>query len=113
MHFKKYHKTQQSASAVVAVLEQGIRILTPHQALTLKSAYSGVVHIVHGRVWATFDGPHCGPANDLGDRVLLEGDELQVRADQRLVIEPWARSARDLVYFDFKWEPPQSPKPIA
>ncbi len=113
MHFNKSHKTQQSATSDVAALEQGVRILEPHHALTLKSAHPGVVRIVHGRAWATFDGPHCGPANDLGDRVLLEGDELHVRAGQRLVIEPWERSARDLVYFNYKWEQPHLPKLVA
>ena len=113
MHFNKSHKTQQSATSDVAALEQGVRILEPHHALTLKSAHPGVVRIVHGGTWATFDGPHCGPANDLGDRVLLEGDELHVRAGQRLVIEPWERSARDLVYFNYKWEQPHLPKLVA
>lgn len=110
MRFKKSQKTQQSMSQDGALLEQGIKVLEPHRALTLRSAHAGVIQVVHGRVWATFDGPHCGPANNLGDRVLREGDELKVRADQRLVIEPWARSAQDLAYVNFKWEQPHLTK---
>ncbi len=105
MRLDKSHISQQSTTPDLASLEPGIRILEPHHALTLQSPLAGVMEVIHGRVWATFDGPHCGPANDWGDRVLQEGDELHVHADQRLVVEPWARSARELVYFNFKWEP--------
>ena len=102
-------KTQQSAGAVFAPLVAGGWVLAPHHALTLRSAEPGVMRVVHGRVWATVDGPHSGPANDQGDLVLQQGDALHVRADQRLVIEPWARCSNDPVYFS--WAPltvPQS-----
>lgn len=110
MRFKKSQKTQQSTLSDGVLLAQGIRVLEPHQAVTLRSALPGVMRVVHGRVWATFDGPHSGPANNLGDRVLREGDELQFRADQRLVIEPWARFAQDLTYVNFKREQPHLTK---
>jgi hypothetical protein len=103
MYFQNIHNSQQSSLGETLPLTAGGWILEPHSALTLQSAEPGVMRVVRGRVWATVDGPHSGPANDLGDRVLQQGEALQVRADQRLVIEPWARSANEPVYFS--WEP--------
>ena len=99
-------KTQQSDCAELSPLSlarAGGWVLPPHHALTLRSVEAGVMRVVHGRVWATVDGPHSGPANDLGDLVLQQGEAIEVRSDQRLVIEPWARCSNDPVYFS--WEP--------
>lgn len=96
-------KTQQSGHTDLGLNSAGGWMLEPHRALTLHSAEAGVMRVVHGRVWATVDGPHSGPANDQGDLVLQQGEAIEVRADQRLVIEPWARCSNDPVYFS--WEP--------
>jgi hypothetical protein len=61
-------------------LEQG-------RAATLRPREDGVLRVAHGRLWLTFDGPHTGPANDLGDRILGAGEHVRVRAGRRLVIE--------------------------
>lgn len=103
MVFQNVPNSQQFRFSETRPLTPGGWILAPHSALTLHSAEPGVMRVVRGRVWATVDGPHSGPANDLGDQVLQQGEALQVRADQRLVIEPWARLANEPVYFS--WEP--------
>ena len=75
-------------------------------AVTLRAASAAVLRINHGRVWATVDGPHAGPANNQGDLVLKAGDRLTLKAGQRVVIETWksgAASANEAVYFS--WDP--------
>ena len=78
-------------------------------AVTLHDVHAAVLRITHGRVWATVDGPHCGPANNQGDLVLNAGERLTVQAGQRVVIEPWGSSAsgasraNEAVYFS--WDP--------
>lgn len=61
--------------------------LDPARAVTLRPREDGVLRIAHGRVWLTFDGPQAGPPNDLGDRVVGAGEDVRVRAGQRLVME--------------------------
>ena len=72
-------------------------------AVSLKDARAAVLRITHGRVWATVDGPHAGPANNPGDIVLQGGDRLTLQPGQRVVIEPWRASANEAVYFS--WDP--------
>ncbi len=62
-------------------------------AVHLRGKEAAVLRINAGRVWATLDGPHSGPANDLGDRVLAAGEHLTLPAGQGVVIEPWSRAA--------------------
>jgi Protein of unknown function (DUF2917) len=59
------------------------------RAVTLHDANGAVLRITHGRVWATVDGPHAGPANNRGDIVLEAGQRLTVPPGRRVVIEPW------------------------
>jgi len=75
--------------------------LAPGRAVTLLPGETGVLRVAHGEVWATWDGPHEGPPNDLGDRFLSVGDQLTVPAGRRLVLEP--RHSRASAYF--AWEP--------
>jgi hypothetical protein len=63
------------------------------RALTLQPREAGELSISQGRVWATFDGPHPGPANDRGDLVLKPGERLQLKAGQRVVLESWGAAA--------------------
>ena len=83
--------------------------LSSGHAVTLRDAHAAVLRITHGRVWATVDGPHTGPANNQGDVVMEAGQRLTVLAGQRVVIEPWraksptAANDSDAVYFS--WDP--------
>jgi hypothetical protein len=87
---------QQSAGAL-----PGTWKLVAGRALTLEPREAGVLRIAHGCLWATLDGPHDGPPNDQGDRVIGPGDQLRLQAGQRLVIEPWSRQAPAY----FSWDP--------
>lgn len=75
--------------------------LSPGQALTLKSAQGGRVRVASGRLWATFDGPHAGPANDRGDHLLAAGELIALRPGERLVVESVSPSASASI----EWEP--------
>lgn len=75
--------------------------LSPGQALTLKSARGGRVRVASGGLWATFDGPHAGPANDRGDHLLEAGELIALRPGEQLVVESASRSASAYV----EWEP--------
>jgi len=77
------------------------RELRAGRAVSLQPAQSSKLRLASGCVWATFDGPHHGPANDWGDLVLCAGDELTLGAGQRLVIESW----RAGVPAAFNWHP--------
>lgn len=82
--------------------------LEPARAVTLRPREDGVLRIAHGGVWVTFDGPHAGPLNDLGDRVLGAGEQLRVRAGRRVVLEPVDRAAPAY----FSWDFAKQPEPI-
>jgi hypothetical protein len=73
--------------------------LLPGQALTLRPSQSGVLWVIAGSLWATNDGPHRGAGNDRGDRVLKAGESVDLRAGERLVLEPVGADAR------FGWDP--------
>lgn len=77
--------------------------LSSGHAVTLQNARAAVLRITHGKVWATVDGPHAGPANNQGDIFLEAGQRLTLRPDQPVVIEPWAARANEAVYF--AWDP--------
>ncbi|HKB52603.1 MAG TPA: DUF2917 domain-containing protein [Ramlibacter sp.] len=62
--------------------------LLPGQALTLQPRRGGVLRVAAGALWATADGPHGGPSNGRGDRVLEVGETVSLRAGERLVVEP-------------------------
>lgn len=75
------------------------------RAITLQPAEQGVLRVAHGRIWATFDGPHHGPRNDQGDHVVGVGERLWVRAGQRIVIQAWDREQPAY----FSWDPATAP----
>jgi hypothetical protein len=75
--------------------------LAAGRAITLQPREAGILRVAHGQLWATFDGPHAGPPNDLGDRFVGVGEHLRLRAGQRLVVE--ARHAKAPAYFS--WDP--------
>lgn len=76
--------------------------LDPARAVTLRPREDGVLRISHGRVWVTFDGPHAGPPNDLGDRVLGAGEQVRVRAGRRVVVESSDPGAAAYFSWDFQ-----------
>jgi hypothetical protein len=75
--------------------------LAARQAMTLQPCEAGILRVAHGRLWATYDGPHAGAPNDLGDRFLEAGSHLRLQPGQRLVIEAWSGEAPAC----FTWEP--------
>jgi hypothetical protein len=83
--------------------------LAAGRAITLQPREAGMLRVAHGRVWATFDGPHTGPRNDLGDHVLGAGERLVLRADQKLVIEAWSGESPAF----FSWDPAPAFEPAA
>ena len=82
--------------------------LAAGRAITLQPREAGMLRVAHGRVWATFDGPHAGPRNDLGDHVLGAGERLVLRADQRLVVEAWTDDSPAF----FSWDPAPAPEAV-
>jgi hypothetical protein len=75
--------------------------LAAGRAMTLEPREAGVLRVAHGRLWATSDGPHSGPLNDLGDRILGAGERVCLQAGERWVIEGW--TGRSPAYFS--WDP--------
>jgi len=77
------------------------------RATTLQPHQAGVFRVAHGAVWVTFDGPHKGAGNALGDQVLHAGEQIDLRPGQRAVVEPWFIGAIDKpsppAYFS--WDP--------
>ncbi|MEP6825865.1 MAG: DUF2917 domain-containing protein [Ramlibacter sp.] len=94
-------QTQQSqAPSLPGTWKLGAR-----RAITLRPREDGTLRIAHGSVWATFDGPHHGPLNDQGDRIVGTGSLLRLRAGQRLVVEAWGNEAPAY----FSWDPAPAP----
>lgn len=73
------------------------------RAVTLRPREDGVLRAAHGGMWVTLDGPHFGPANNLGDHFLSAGDQLTLQAGQHAVVEPWGNHAEAPAYF--AWDP--------
>ena len=84
-----------------AIARAGHWTLGNGQALGLKARQASVLRIAAGRVWATFEGPHAGAPNDLGDLMLGPGDALAVGVGRQLVIEAWNRGSQEPVSFSF------------
>ena len=96
-----------SAFAPASGTAPGTWKLPPGRAMTLSHPEPGLLEVVDGAVWATFDGPHAGPPNDLGDHFVPAGDRLWVPAGQRLVVESWRADAPALL----NWQPRAQPVP--
>lgn len=80
--------------------------LPPDRALTLRPDVAGVLQVSQGRVWVTTDGPHQGPANDWGDRVLQRGEQLQLQPGQQVVLEAYGDAVNAPAFFC--WEPAET-----
>ena len=92
---------QQSTTLGGALL--GFWKLAPERAVTLHPGEDGVLRVAQGRVWATLDGPHHGPANDWGDVILHSGEQLTLAPGQHVVVESFGEAVNEPVYFS--WEP--------
>jgi hypothetical protein len=104
MATQTFTQMQQSSSAPAL---PGTWKLIAGRAITLEPREAGTLKVAHGQLWATYDGPHSGPLNDLGDHVVGVGEQLRLRRGQRMVIE--AANGKHPAYFS--WEP--SPLPAA
>ncbi|HEY0202502.1 MAG TPA: DUF2917 domain-containing protein [Burkholderiaceae bacterium] len=82
-------ESQQWQAQGPASASAGCWRLEPGRAMRLSPAEAALLRVEQGRVWATFDGPHQGPLNDLGDLVIGAGEALHVAPRQRLVVEPF------------------------
>jgi hypothetical protein len=91
-------QTQQSPAAPAL---PGTWKLAAGRAITLRPREPGILRVAHGQLWVTFDGPHSGPRNDLGDHFIGVGEQLRLRAGQRLVVEAWNDGAPAY----FSWDP--------
>ncbi len=93
-------QSQQSAACL-----PGTWRLDGARAVTLRPREDGLLRIAHGQVWVTFDGPHAGPPNELGDFVLGAGQQLRVRAGRRVVMESTDPAAAAYFSWDFSLQP--------
>ena len=82
--------------------------LTAGHAMTLRPREAGQFAVAHGSVWVTRGGPHPGPLNAQGDRVLQPGEKLALRRGERLVIE--AVDRHQGAYF--RWDPLPAAPPV-
>ncbi len=89
-------ETQQSAPAL-----PGTWKLAAGRAITLQPLEEGTFKVAHGQMWATYDGPHKGAANESGDHIVGAGQTLRIRAGQRVVVESWNWQSPSY----FSWEP--------
>src|SRR6478609_1398259 len=102
MDAQTLNQSHQSAAAPAGAWK-----LAKGKAMTLQPREPGLLRVARGGLWATADGPHRGALNNLGDRFLQAGEQLQLRRGQRLVIEPWDRLGPAY----FTWDP--LPEPVA
>lgn len=96
MASQTHTQMQQSSPAL-----PGTWKLAAGRAITLEPREPGTLKVAHGQLWATYDGPHAGPLNDLGDHVIGVGERLRVLRGQRLVVE--ATNGGQPAYFS--WDP--------
>jgi hypothetical protein len=75
--------------------------LVAGRAITLEPRDAGVLKVAHGRLWATFEGPHAGRLNESGDHILAAGEQLRLQPGQRVVLEPWNDGCPSY----FSWDP--------
>jgi hypothetical protein len=64
-------------------------VMRTGQAVTLCPRAAGVLRVTQGRAWATIDLDRWSPLADAGDHFVVLGQDLHVRAGQRVVLEAW------------------------
>jgi len=100
MALESLSQTQQSLSGTQL---PGTWKLGAGRAMTLRPREDAVLRVAHGRMWVTFEGPHRGHGNELGDHFLHVGEQITVQAGQRVVIESMGFKREAPAYFN--WEP--------
>ena len=98
-HFLKLPARPSTGSATAWSLPHG-------QASSLRPRQDAALQVAEGHLWITFDGPHSGHGNQLGDHFLSQGEQLLVRAGQRLVVEALGR--RGAPPARLQWAPPRA-----
>ena len=89
-----------------------VQTLAPGQALTLRPARAGVLHVQRGAVWATRRGPHAANAGAAGgDDVLRAGQRLRLHAGEVLVLEPIAVPGTPAQRVALHWRPKWPARP--
>jgi hypothetical protein len=75
--------------------------------MALRPACAGTLRVNKGRAWATFDMLPASPLGDAGDHFVLPGQDLVVRAGQRVVVEalPAKCAGAPLDGITLLWEP--------
>jgi hypothetical protein len=73
------------------------------QALSLRPRAAGVFRVTQGRAWATLDVDRRSPASDTGDHFVMPGQDLVLRAGQRVVLEAWPVEGDDAIAL--QWMP--------
>jgi hypothetical protein len=104
MAFQTFLQTQQSSAGPVL---PGTWKLVPGRAITLEPREAGTLKVAHGQLWVTLDGPHGGTPDDAGDLFIGVGNEVTLRAGERMVVEAWNDNAPAY----FSWDP--LPEPVA
>ena len=84
----------------VPVKAVGCFKLMPGRALTLTFKAPALLTIGHGSAWITFANAACDVSARAGDHFLSEGQSLQMRAGQAVVLEAFCPE----LYFDFTFD---------
>jgi hypothetical protein len=82
--------------------------LAAGRAITLEPREAGDLTVAHGRLWATFEGPHGGRLNESGDHFFGAGERVRVVPGQRMVVEAWNEGCPAY----FSWEPAPVAVPV-
>ena len=85
----EFHQSNASDSA------PAVGRLASGRAISLCWRQAGVLRVVQGRVWLTFDSTQSGFLHNLGDYFLDAGETLAIGPGQRLVLESWERKGEN------------------
>ena len=75
--------------------------LAAGRAITLEPRHAGMLKVVHGRMWTTFEGPHPGRLDESGDEIMSAGEQVRIAPGQRVVVEAWNEGCPAY----FSWDP--------
>lgn len=75
------------------------------RATTLQPQQAGMFRVAHGAVWITFNDPKASIGNGLGDHILYAGEQINLPAGQKAVVEPWSVGGKAQAAAYFSWTP--------
>jgi Protein of unknown function (DUF2917) len=84
-----------------------VRSLSVSEALTLCPREPGVLRVTQGRIWATIDLDRSRTFADAGDHFVVPGQDLYLRAGQRVVLEAWPVQGQTSI--QWQWLPVATP----